>query len=358
MLFRSGGFWATTNGNGVIAPNVSNNAVVYNAGLNDPASVTLSYVAFNQCGSSTANTTINILPIPNVNAGTDVTICATNPVTLNATSSGSVVWNNGVLNGVAFAAAGGSNNYVATATAANGCTNTDTVLVNGLALPQVNAGLDQSICAGEFVTLTASGAISYAWNNAVVDGIPFAPNATSSYTVTGTGANGCTNQDNVTVTVNAVPNAVAIAVDPVTLVATPAGQSYLWYNCATAQAIVGAGNDTLIASANGSYAVIVTNANGCSDTSDCMIVDQVGLFFPTSAVIALYPNPTSDFVTLELPAEDGAFAYVFDAQGKLIYEVENAKNGQQFDLSRLSTGVYTFRITLNNLSHIEKVVKQ
>jgi hypothetical protein len=206
--------------------------------------------------------------------------------------------------------------------------------------------------------LNASGAVTYAWNNNVIDGVPFAPAATSTFTVTGTGANGCDNTDNVTVTVNALPNAVAIAADPVTLVATPAGQSYLWYNCATGQAIIGAGNDTLIASANGSYAVIVTNASGCSDTSDCMIVDQVGLYFPTSAVIALYPNPTSDFITLELPAEDGAMAYLYDAQGKLIYQVANAKNGQRFDLSSLSTGVYTFRITLNNLTHIEKVVKQ
>ena len=102
--------------------------------------------------------------------------------------------------------------------------------------------------------------------------------------------------------------------------------------------------------------------SGCKSTARTMIA-AINLVAAArtnanSAVIALYPNPTSDFVTLELPAEDGAIAYVFDAQGKLIYEVENAKNGQHFDLSRLSTGVYTFRITLNNLSHIEKVVKQ
>jgi len=63
-------------------------------------------------------------------------------------------------------------------------------------------------------------------------------------------------------------------------------------------------------------------------------------------------------VTLEIPAEDGARAYVYDAQGKLILTVANAKNGEQFDLSKLSTGVYTFKVQLNNLTHIEKVVKQ
>jgi len=299
-----------------------------------------------------------VLPIPAVNAGLDVSTCTGNNVTLSATASGNVVWNNGVLDGVAFAAAGGNSTYVATATGANGCTNSDTVVVTGLVLPQVNAGQDQTICAGEFVTLNAAGALTYAWNNNVVDGNPFAPNATGTYTVTGTGANGCTNQDNVTVTVHALPVAGIVMADPVTLVATPAGMTYLWYNCATAQNIIGAGNDSLVASANGSYAVIVTNANGCTDTSNCVVVDQVGIYFPASAEIALYPNPTSDFVTLTLPAEDGAMAYVYDAQGKLIFQVNNAKNGQQFDLSRLSTGVYTFRVTLNNLTHIEKVVKQ
>jgi hypothetical protein len=352
-----GGFWSSTNGTGTFGPNVSNANVVYNANANDPATVTFVYVAFNQCGASNDTTTINILGLPTVNAGIDASVCTGTNTTLTATSTGTVVWNNGVLDGVAFPAVGGTSNYIATATDANGCTNTDTVAVTGLALPQVNAGSDQTVCAGDFVTLSASGAVTYAWDNNVIDGVPVAPLATTTYTVTGTGANGCDNTDNVTVTVNALPNAVAIQADPVTLVATPAGATYQWIDCASGQIIADATNDTLVATANGSYAVIVTNANGCSDTSDCMIVDQVGIYFPESAVIGLYPNPTNGMVTLELPAQDGATAFVYDAQGKLILTVANAQNGEQFDLSKLSTGVYTFRVTLNNLTHIEKVVK-
>jgi len=353
-----GGFWSTTNGSGVISPNVSNNAVIYAPGVNDPATVNFTYVAFNQCGSSTATTNISVLTLPTVNAGNDAALCTGTNAVLTATSNGTVVWNNNVLNGVAFPVVSGVNQYIATATGANGCTNTDTVSVTGLALPQVNAGLDQTVCAGEFITLNAAGAQTYSWNNGVTDGVPFAPSVSGTYVVTGTGANGCTNQDNVAITVNALPVAGIVVADPVTLVATPAGMTYLWYNCATGQSIIGAGNDSLVATANGSYAVIVTNANGCSDTSNCVVVDQVGLFFPASAVIALYPNPTDGMVTLEIPAEDGARAYVYDAQGKLILTVANAKNGEQFDLSKLSTGVYTFKVQLNNLTHIEKVVKQ
>jgi hypothetical protein len=352
-----GGFWSATNGNGIISPNVSNNSVVYEAGANDPASVTMTYVAFNQCGSSTSTTSIGILPLPSVNAGLDQNACTGVNTTLVATGSGSVVWNNGVLNNVPFATIGGVSTYVAIATGANGCTNTDTVIVTGLALPQVNAGQDQTICSGEFVTLTATGAITYTWNNNIIDGVPFAPASTTSYTVTGIGQNGCSNQDNVTINVNAIPNANAISTDPVTIVASPAGMSYQWYNCATNQNIIGADNDSLVATANGSYAVIVTNANGCSDTSNCIVVDQVGLFFPSSAVISLYPNPTDGMVTLELPAQEGAVAMIYDAQGKLIFTSNNAKNGEEFDLSKLTTGVYTFKIQLNNLIHIEKIVK-
>ena len=37
-------------------------------------------------------------------------------------------------------------------------------------LPIVNAGAGQSICEGEFVTLTASGATTYSWDNGVTNG--------------------------------------------------------------------------------------------------------------------------------------------------------------------------------------------
>lgn len=352
-----GGFWSTTNGSGVISPNVSNNNASYSPNLNDPALVNFNYVAFNQCGPSTATTTIGVLPLPSISAGLDLSACTGDSVSLSASSNGAVVWDNGVLDGVPFATNSGTNIYIATATGLNGCTNSDTVEVTGLALPQVNAGQDVTICSGEWVTLNASGAVTYIWDNNIIDGVPFSPSATGTYTVTGTGINGCSNIDDVNVTVNALPVAGIVSVDPVTMAANPAGMNYQWFNCVTSQTIIGSTNDTLVATYNGSYAVIVTNGNGCTDTSDCVIVDQVGLFLPTSAVISLYPNPTLDFVTIELPLEEGANIFIYDAQGKLISKFDNAKNGQNVDLSKLSTGVYTFRITLNNLTHIEKVIK-
>ncbi|MBK6526817.1 MAG: hypothetical protein IPG07_15435 [Crocinitomicaceae bacterium] len=72
-----------------------------------------------------------------------------------------------------------------------------TLTVN--ALPDVDAGSDQTVCTGTAVTLSGGGAASYVWDNGVTNSVAFTPAIGSVvYTVTGTGANLCTNTDAVT----------------------------------------------------------------------------------------------------------------------------------------------------------------
>jgi len=66
-------------------------------------------------------------------------------------------------------------------------------------LPNVNAGVDQTVCPGNSVTLSGSGAMTYTWNYGVINAIAFVPTSTTMYTVTGTSSGGCTNTDQVTV---------------------------------------------------------------------------------------------------------------------------------------------------------------
>lgn len=67
-------------------------------------------------------------------------------------------------------------------------------------LPTVDAGQDQSVCVGQNVTLSASGATSYTWNNGVTNNVPFTPTpGVTIFTVIGTSA-GCVNTDQVAVT--------------------------------------------------------------------------------------------------------------------------------------------------------------
>ena len=76
---------------------------------------------------------------------------------------------------------------------------TDYVTVSVSAIPFVNAGIDQSVCPGTSVTLSATGASFYTWNNGIENGVSFIPNSTMTYTVNGVSADGCMNTDQVTV---------------------------------------------------------------------------------------------------------------------------------------------------------------
>ena len=352
------GFWQTNNGNGVFSPNITNSSVNYQASTNDPSTVDFSYVAFNQCGATTQNTSVSILAIPTLAAGPDIMVCENESVTLNASSTGTVSWSNGVLNNTPFNATLGSASYTATAVGSNGCIVTDQVTITGMSLPNIQAGNNQSICLGNAVTLSASGGISYTWNNGVLNNVPFAPTATAVYAVTGFGTNGCSQLDNVSVTVNPVPAASINLSGSVVLTASPAGMSYQWINCGTGQEIADATGASYTATYNGSYAVIVTNANGCSDTSTCEIVNAVGLNNLAATTVEVYPNPTTGQVTIEYPGQDLSSVQIYDAQGKLLMNYPQFKSGEAIQLERFATGVYTIIIENNVIQHIERIVKQ
>lgn len=92
----------------------------------------------------------------------------------------------------------------------NGTDNGANISIN--ALPNVLANASPtSVCAGGTLTLSGSGASTYAWSGSVVNAQTFTPNATATYTVTGTDANGCSKTSSVTVPVNPLPNVQAVA---------------------------------------------------------------------------------------------------------------------------------------------------
>jgi hypothetical protein len=160
------------------------------------------------CQVTSAAATINVNPIPTVNAGLDQSVCIGAQVTLIGSGANSMIWNNGVTNGVAFIPSS-TQIYTVTGTNSFGCSATDNVLVTVNPLPIVSAGPNQSICTGSSVTLFGSGASSYTWDNGVVNGLPFNPSSTQTYTVTGTNTFGCVNTSSTTVTVNPLPIAIA-----------------------------------------------------------------------------------------------------------------------------------------------------
>jgi hypothetical protein len=211
---------------------------------------------------------ISAYSLPTVDAGIDQAVCIGTSINLSATGGLSYSWNNGVNNGVAFSPSA-TQTYTVTGVDANGCSNTDQVLVTVNALPTVDAGINQTVCAGSSVVLSGSGATNYTWNNGVINSIAFVSTSTQTYTVTGVDANGCSNTDQVLVTVNSLPNVYAgndLTVCFGTMISLTAfgGTSYTWTNGVT--------NSTpFSANATQSYTVTGLGSNGCSN------IDQVNI---------------------------------------------------------------------------------
>lgn len=160
--------------------------------------------------TDTDEMTVTVLPLPIIDAGTDITVCAGESVSLSGSGAGvggTYEWDGGIIDGELFDALA-TTNYTVIGTDVNGCENTDDVTVNVNDLPAVNAGPDQIICIGDETVLEGSGAGPgglYVWDLGIIDGVSFTPDETLTYTVTGTDDNGCENSDEVIVTVSLLP---------------------------------------------------------------------------------------------------------------------------------------------------------
>ena len=167
-------------------------------------------------------------------AGPDQTVCLGNSATITATGGVFYQWNTGATTPSIVVTPNTTTTYTVTVTDNNGCSDSDNVTLNvGSAV--AGAGLDQTICFGESATLTASGGINYQWSNgATTQTINVSPNSTTTYIVTVTDPNGCTDTDEVVVnvgsaTAEAGPNQTICNGESTTLNAS-GGSFYSWSN--------------------------------------------------------------------------------------------------------------------------------
>jgi len=244
------------------------------------------YVTFqdNNCplaGTQTRAYTITVLPVPTVLTTPGASVCQGVSTTLTASGAVSYVWAPGtglscIPCATTIATPLGTTLYTVTGTATNGCTNTDTVRVTVKPLPVIVAGTATAICIGASAPLTASGGVSYTWapgstlSCTACTNPTATPLSTTTYNLTGTGANGCVNTSAVTITVNplpviTVPAASVCAGNSVTLMPTGA-VSYVW-SPATGLSCTACTNPIANPAITTTYTVTGTNANGCVNST-------------------------------------------------------------------------------------------
>lgn len=231
----------------------------------------------------------NIPAPPVVSITGDNSFCDGASADLNA-SPGLVtyVWNTSQNGPNITTVSGGT--FTVTATDAFGCTATDNFTVAELPAPIPVITGATTVCAGVTATFsTTTGFVAYNWSNSQTT--PTITVGTAGvYTVTVTAANGCTGTDTqaLGVTPAPAPNITAAPYDcndQLTLNAGTGFTSYTWSNAAN--------TPTSVVTANGTYTVTVTNAQGCTGTDTYLADIPVPPFVDITGNAAICPGSST-----------------------------------------------------------------
>ncbi len=260
--------------------------------------------------------------IPNINAGQDIYTCQGQAVTLNAVGGINLQWNNGIQDGVPFVPVS-NGTYIVTGMSNDGCYGSDTLVLNYGNLPDLNAGPDQNICFGEEVTLTGAGGIFMYWNNGVADGIPFVPQTSNNYVLTGASPEGCVGTDTVWVNVNDA-NSASITVNAIDSY-TINGQTY---------------------TASGTYTQVLTNAAGCDSLLTInLTLDFTGIANLDNQEFLVFPNPANDVVHIQIsPSLIGEELKILKTDGSLIANEQMNEVIKTIEIQNLPGGLYFIQI--------------
>jgi len=240
----------------------------------------------NSCSNS-ASVTVLEGQSPVLNLSPDTFLCGSSYVLLQADTGYTYVWSNGAP--TSFIYINNPGTYSVTATNITGCSTVDSIHVSASSVPTFNLGSDSLLCSA--ITLYAdSGFVSYKWNN---DSTTSYLNVTTpgTYSVTVTGAGGCTGTASIHILTGTIPSfslssdSSLCNVSSIELQADTGFASYLWNTSNTGTHIT--------VRSPGLYSVTVTTSGGCTGTSSINIepCTEVGCGSPKAKFIVLSIDP-------------------------------------------------------------------
>ncbi len=289
---------------------------------------------------------VNQLPIITISASAD-SICIGKAVTLHGNGASTYLWDNGVVNNVAFNPIA-TKKYTVTGTDVHGCKSDTNITIVTNELPSVKAISTQTnICFGDSVILNGQGALTYSWDHGVTDNQYFTPSGTKLYTVTGANQYGCEDSDTISVTVKDLPTIIAtasndsICVGGSTTLTGAGGQQYTWDNNVT---------DNIAFSPNftQTYTLIGLGFNGCQNTATAKVTVTENI---PPAITALASKDTVCYGDSTQLNGVGAMTYTWD---------KNVINNTLFipDSTRIYEVLATNTRGCQNTATIQVVVNQ
>jgi hypothetical protein len=208
------------------------------------------------------------------------------------------------------------------------------------------------------ITISSTGAaapLTYAWTPNVSTTATASNLDGGMYSVTVSDASGCTSTVSVTLTEPAAIDVTTVTNANGDMITSNASGTvaYQWIDCNAGNApIAGAMSQSYIATANGSYAVVVTQGS-CSDTSACVIVLTVGIDQQGAAgTLLVSPNPNAGSFVIKA-AQEGIYS-IYNELGQEVKTVMlNSGNNYMITVDDLESGIYMIQGTPG-----DKVVKQ
>ena len=248
----------------------------------------------------------------------NLTINEATSSSVNVSACGSYTWS---LNNQTYTTSGA---YIHVIQNSNNCDSTITL----------NLTINQATSSA--VNVSACGSYTWLLNNQTYT-------SSGAYTHVIPNANNCDSTITLNLTINQVDATVSL--EGITLTANQSGASYQWVDCDNGNApISGETSQSFTPTVNGNYAVQITD-NGCTEVSNCVLVNSVGIKTLENITIDIYPNPNNGIFTVSISQnlKDRAVE-IYSPLGQLVYKTLLIEKEEKIDLSNYPNGVYILKM--------------
>jgi PKD repeat protein len=274
-------------------------------------SYTVSLTASNASGNNSHTQVITVSGKPVVtSSASSSTFCAGGSSTLTAGGASTYSWSpstglSSTTSASVTASPTSSVTYTVTGTSAGGCTNTSTVALTVNPKPAITGTASaSSFCAGGTSSLTAGGGTTYSWSPSTglsaTTGSPVtaSPAATTTYTVTGTNAGGCSNTATVAITVNPKPVLTGSPASPTicaggNIVLTESGASTYTWSPSTGLSSTTSASVTASPATTMTYTVGGASAAGCTSTTTVTVTVNTSITASAGSNASVCPGKST-----------------------------------------------------------------
>jgi hypothetical protein len=289
------------------------------------------------CDTRSAFTVIQNTTAPAISlSASSSTVCSGDPVLINASGADTYTFTGGISNGTGFNPSVTTTYSVTGTNTVSGCssTNPSTITISVYPTPTVTINASStSVCFGNTVSLSGTGADIYFWSGGITNGQSFSVTASTTYSVIGSSTlTGCTGAASQLIGVNPIPTVTSSASSPTacsggTVILSGGGAAtYTWSGGVI-------NNVPFSPSITTTYTVTGADMNGCTDT------DVI--------TITVTPSPPLS-ITASDPIFCAGMTTTLTASGANTYTWIGGGNNANQTVSPLGATIYTVTGTAAN----------